>query len=115
MCVCVCVYMYIYMCIYIYTYICIYIYNKTKIEMIRIYYKTPIDHMSEKTQGSSFSFFFFYYYLFFIRYFLYTFHISNAIPKVPYTHSHFLALASPCTGSYKVCNAKGPLFPVMTD
>ena len=31
------------------------------------------------------------------------------------THSHFLALALPCTGEYKVCNTKGPLFPVMTD
>jgi hypothetical protein len=39
-------------------------------------------------------------------------YISNAIPKVPYTlpmpwssthHSHFLALAFPCIGAYKVC------------
>jgi hypothetical protein len=39
-------------------------------------------------------------------------YISNAIPKVPYTlpcpaplptHSHFLALAFPCTEAYKVC------------
>jgi hypothetical protein len=46
---------------------------------------------------------------FFIRYFLYL-HF-NAIWKVPYTlpcpaslptHSHFLALAFPCTGAYKV-------------
>jgi hypothetical protein len=37
-------------------------------------------------------------------------YISNAIPKVPHTlpptplptHSHFLALAFPCTGAYKV-------------
>jgi hypothetical protein len=51
-------------------------------------------------------------------------YISNAIPKVPYTllcpaplptHSRFLALAFPCTGAYKVCNTKGPLFPVMAD
>jgi hypothetical protein len=49
-------------------------------------------------------------------------YISNAIPKVPFnlplpcslpTHSHFLALAFPCTGAYKVCNTKGPLFPVI--
>jgi hypothetical protein len=39
-------------------------------------------------------------------------YISNAIPKLPYalpdpaplpTHSHFLALAFPCTGAYKFC------------
>jgi hypothetical protein len=53
-------------------------------------------------------------------------YISNAIPKVPYalppphpaplpTHSHFLALAFPCTGAYKVCKTKGPLFPMMAD
>ena len=51
--------------------------------------------------------------------------ISNAIPKVPHTlrlpptslptHSHFLALAFPCTGAYKVCNSNGPLFPVMAN
>ena len=49
-------------------------------------------------------------------------YISNAIPKVPYnslcpaplpTHSLFLVLAFLCTGAYKVCNTKGPLFPVM--
>jgi hypothetical protein len=51
-------------------------------------------------------------------------YISNAIPKVPYTlprpallptHSHFLALAFPYTGAYKVCKTKGPLFPMMAD
>jgi hypothetical protein len=31
------------------------------------------------------------------------------------THSHFLAQAFPCTGAYKVCMSKGPLFPVMAD
>ena len=31
------------------------------------------------------------------------------------THSHFLALAFPCTGAYKVCLTNGPLFPVMAD
>jgi hypothetical protein len=31
------------------------------------------------------------------------------------THSHFLALAFPCTGAYKVCLSNGPLFPVMAD
>jgi hypothetical protein len=49
-------------------------------------------------------------------------YISNAIPKPPYTlplpcsPTHpLLALAFPCTGAYKVCNTKGPLFPVMAD
>jgi hypothetical protein len=50
-------------------------------------------------------------------------YISNAIPKVPHillptplpTHSHFLALAFPCTGAYKVCKSDEPLFPVMAD
>jgi hypothetical protein len=47
-------------------------------------------------------------------------YISNAIPKVPPptplpTHSHFLALAFPCTGAYNVCLTNGPVFPVMTD
>jgi hypothetical protein len=31
------------------------------------------------------------------------------------THSHFLALAFPCTGAYTVCVSNGPLFPVMAD
>jgi hypothetical protein len=50
-------------------------------------------------------------------------YISNAIPNVLHTlattplptHSQFLALAFPCTGAYKVCKTKGPLFPVMAD
>jgi hypothetical protein len=51
-------------------------------------------------------------------------YISNAIPKVPHTHppptplpihSHFLALAFPCTEAYKVCTTNGPLFPMMAD
>ena len=31
------------------------------------------------------------------------------------TYSHFLALAFPCTGAYKVFKTKGPLFPMMAD
>jgi hypothetical protein len=50
-------------------------------------------------------------------------YISNAIPKDSHTlpptplptHSHFLALAFPCTGAYKVCLSSGPLFPVMAE
>jgi hypothetical protein len=48
-------------------------------------------------------------------------YISNAILKVPYTlpppcsptHSNLLVLVFPCTGAYKVCNTKGPLFQMM--
>jgi hypothetical protein len=40
------------------------------------------------------------------------------IPTPPHptplpTHSYFLALAFPCTGAYKVCKTKGPLFPMI--
>jgi hypothetical protein len=64
-------------------------------------------------------------YISFFKYFLlciFLNYISNAIPKVPHilppptplpNHSHFLALAFPCTGAYKVCVSNGPLFPVM--
>ena len=31
------------------------------------------------------------------------------------THSHFLDIAFPCTGTYKVYKTKGPLFPVTAD
>jgi hypothetical protein len=43
-------------------------------------------------------------------------YISNGIPKAPYslpppcpqpTHSHFLALAFPCTGAYNLHKTKG--------
>jgi hypothetical protein len=51
-------------------------------------------------------------------------YISNAIPKVPYyipypapppTHFHFLAMAFPCSGEYKVCKTKESFFPVMAN
>jgi hypothetical protein len=66
-------------------------------------------------------------FFFFFKYFLllciFLNYISNAIPKAPHTlpptslptHSHFLALAFPCTGAYTVCVSNGPLFPVMAD
>jgi hypothetical protein len=56
---------------------------------------------------------------FFIMYFLYL-HFK-CYPKSPPpltplpTHSHFLALAFPCTEAYKVCKTKGPLFPMMAN
>jgi hypothetical protein len=63
----------------------------------------------------------------FCQFLLDNFFISNTILKVPYTLppsllpyplptlSHFLALAFPCTGAYKICKTKGPLFPMMAD
>ena len=41
--------------------------------------------------------------------------IPSPCPAPLPTHSHFLALAFPCTGAYKVCKTKGPLFPMMAD
>jgi hypothetical protein len=61
---------------------------------------------------------------FFIRYFLYLhskcYPKSSLYPPLPRpaplpTHSHFLALAFSCTGAYKVCKTKGPLFPMVVD
>jgi hypothetical protein len=70
-------------------------------------------------------FFLFYFILklLFIRNFLYIhfkcYPESSLYPPpalLPYTHySHFLALAFSCTGAYKVCNTKGPLFPMMAN
>jgi hypothetical protein len=57
----------------------------------------------------------FFFFLFFnILLGIFLIYISNAIPKVPHTlpptplptHSHFLALAFPCTGAYKVYKSK---------
>lgn len=36
-------------------------------------------------------------------------------PTPPPTHSHFSALAFPCTEAYKVCKTNGPLYAVMAD
>ena len=41
--------------------------------------------------------------------------IPSPCPAPLPTHSHFLDLAFPCTGAYKVCNTKAPLFPVMAN
>jgi hypothetical protein len=43
------------------------------------------------------------------------FPIPFLCPALLPTLSRFLALAFPCTGAYKVCNTKGPLFPVMAN
>jgi hypothetical protein len=58
----------------------------------------------------------------FIRYFLHL-HFKCYPKSLPYppcpnllpTHTYFLALAFPCTGAYKVCKTKGPLFPMMAN
>ena len=43
------------------------------------------------------------------------FPIQSLHPAPLPTHSCFLAMAFPCIESYKVCNTKGPLFPVMAN
>jgi hypothetical protein len=61
--------------------------------------------------------------IFFITYFLHLHfkcYPKSSLYPLPHpaplpTHSHFLVLAFPCTGTYKVCNTKGPLFPMMAD
>jgi hypothetical protein len=59
---------------------------------------------------------------FLIRYFLHLhfqcYPRSPPYPPLPTplpTHSHFLALAFPCTEAYRVCKTRGPLFAVMAD
>jgi hypothetical protein len=79
----------------------------------------------ERTDRGMETFFSFFLFLFiFIRYFLYihfkcypeiSLYPPPTLLPYPPTHSHFLALAFPCTGAYKVCNTKGPLFPVMAN
>jgi hypothetical protein len=60
---------------------------------------------------------------FFPNFLLYFFHLHfKCYPKSPLcpppnpaslpTHSHFLALAFPCSGAYKVCRTKRPLLPM---
>jgi hypothetical protein len=64
---------------------------------------------------------FFFRFIFFITYFPQSqFQCYPKSPPQPAptplpTHSHFLALAFPCTGAYNVCLSNGPLFPVMAD
>jgi hypothetical protein len=68
--------------------------------------------------------FFFLFLLLFYLLGIFFIYISNAIPKVPDTlptptplptHSHFLALAFPCTKAYKVCKNNVSFFPLMAD
>jgi hypothetical protein len=53
-----------------------------------------------------------FYFLFYWVFISFTFPMLSQ--KSP-THSHFLALAFPCTEAYKVCKTNGPLFPLMAD
>jgi hypothetical protein len=65
---------------------------------------------------SSFFFPFFIKYLAHLHFQCYT--KSPPYPPTPTpltTHAPFLALAFPCTGAYKVCKCKGPLFAVMAN
>ena len=45
--------------------------------------------------------------------------LSPKSPITPHSPTHPLPLLGPgglpCTGAYKVCKNKGPLFPMMTD
>ena len=43
------------------------------------------------------------------------FPIPSPCPALQPTNSCFLALAFPCTGAYKVCKTKWPLFPMMAN
>ena len=53
---------------------------------------------------------------YFIRYFPHLhFQCYPKSPPYPPTHSHFLALAFPCTGAYNVCKSNGPLFPLVAN
>jgi hypothetical protein len=65
--------------------------------------------MEARLYQSNISLFFF---QFFIKYFLHL-HFKY-YPKSPLypPHSHSLALVFPCTGAYKVCKTKWPLFPI---
>jgi hypothetical protein len=64
---------------------------------------------------------FFFFFNIFIRYFPHLHFqcypkISILSPPTPLpTHSHFLALAFPCIGAYKVCLTNEPLFTVMVN
>jgi hypothetical protein len=40
---------------------------------------------------------------------------ASSRPSPQYTHSHFLAMAFPCTGAYDLHKTKGPLLPLMAD
>jgi hypothetical protein len=97
--------------IYTYTYICIYIF--IKIHKGLCY---------EKNFDVGFSMQKFIFFQFFIRYFLHLhFKCYPESPLYPppnllqVTHSCFLALAFPYTGTYKVCKTKGPLFLMMAN
>jgi hypothetical protein len=64
-----------------------------------------------------------YLFLFFLIWYLFHLHFQcypkspphAPLPTSPPTHSHFLALAFPCTGAYKDCTTNGPLFPLMVN
>jgi hypothetical protein len=59
---------------------------------------------------------FFFRYLFHLYFQCYTKSPPHAPPPTPPpTHSHFLALAFPCTEADKVCTTNGPLFPLMAN
>jgi hypothetical protein len=55
-------------------------------------------------------------YLFHLHFQCYPKSPPHAPPHIPLTtHSHFLALAFPCSEAYKVFTTNGPLFQLMAD
>jgi hypothetical protein len=78
-----------------------------------LHYK-PQSHWNEANQYLFFFIFFFITYFPQLHFQCYPKSPPYPSPPTPLTtHSHFLALAFPCTGAYKVWVSNGPLFPVM--
>jgi hypothetical protein len=127
----ICMYICIYMCVYVCMYVCMYIYIRPDADPVHAgsvslsSYEFCLcldgfDFLVVCTPYGSYTLFFsliFFYYVFSSI----TFPMLSQKPPTPSpptslpTHSHFLALAFPCTGAYKVCLSSGPLFPVMAD
>jgi hypothetical protein len=142
-CVYVCVHVCVFLCVCVCACACVYAYmgmkgaNKRKLESSMYFVVSiqgDIEHVSwrwkENSGSQGFYLFIYLFVCLFICLSIYLFllgiffiYISNAIPKVPHilpptplpTHSHFLALAFPCTEAYKVCKTNGPLFPMMAN
>jgi hypothetical protein len=88
------------------------------LKMLPLFFSFSFYILQKSLRSNSFFFFF----LFLIRY-LFHLHFQcypksppHAPPSTsPPSHSHFLALAFPCTEAYKVFTTNGPLFPLMAD
>jgi hypothetical protein len=65
-------------------------------------------------------YFVFIFFHFLLDFFSFTFQMLSQKSLIPSPrpaplHTHYLALAFPCTGACKVCKTKGPLFPMMAN